>query len=199
MRAWTVPLLLAAATLLALAACGGGGRPNASTPTPFAAKGTPVPGGCTFIGLNQPKRMLWPSIYLGKPAGALVRFHEDEPVPISFQVVNCGTEPVRVTYASSQRYDIVVEDDDDNEVWRWSRDKLFTQAISEEEFESFTSVTYFELWDKRDNEGNLLPAGRYEVTASLVGQVGEGVGIWRCGAGKAACQPYASQNIALSP
>jgi len=182
MRAWTVLLALAAGALLA--ACGGGGA--APTPTPWVAEGTPGQGGCNFIGLNQPKRMLWPSIYLGKPAGALVRFHDGEPVPISFQVENCGTEPVRFTYASSQRYEIVVEDDDGNEVWRWSRDKLFTQAITEEEFESFTSVTYFELWDKRDNEGNPAPSGRYTVTATLVGEPGEGVG-------------GVSQSIAISP
>jgi len=183
MRTWTVLLVLAAGALLALAACGGGAAP---TPTPWVAEGTPGQGGCTFLGLNQPKRMLWTSIYLGKPAGALVRFHEGEPVPISFQVENCGTEPVPVTYATSQRYEIVVEDDDGNEVWRWSRDKLFTQAISEEEFKSFTSVTYFQLWDKRDLEGKPVPFGRYTVTATLVGEPGEGVG-------------GVSQSIAISP
>jgi len=168
MRARTVLLSLAAAgVLLALAACGGGGRPDASTPTPFVAEGTPYQGGCNFIGLNQPKRMLWPSIYLGKPAGALVRFHEGEPVPISFQVENCGTEPVRVTYRNSQRYDFVITDSKGNEVWRWSSDKLFAQSVGEEVYQS--GVAYREEWDQRSNAGDQAPPGIYKLTGLDVG------------------------------
>jgi hypothetical protein len=196
-RIEATPFVAAAVIVLAVvAACGGGGPPPAPTATPFVAQATFGPGGCSFIGLNQPKTLLWPTLYLGKSSGALVRFHEDEPVPISFQVESCGTESVRVVYPSSQRYEIAVEDDEGNEVWRWSLDKLFAQQVSEEELES---VTYFEEWDRRDNDGNALPDGRYEITAWLTGEVEEGAQVRGCGVSDADCAIEASQIIALSP
>jgi hypothetical protein len=56
------------------------------------------------------------------PAGDSVRF--------VLQVTNAGTAPVALTFGSGQTFDFSVSREG-REVWRWSADRSFTQAVRE--------------------------------------------------------------------
>jgi hypothetical protein len=49
-------------------------------------------------------------------------------VHLSFQVTNAGTAPVALTFPSGQFAEFTVSDGA-RELWRWSADRMFTQAV----------------------------------------------------------------------
>jgi hypothetical protein len=51
-------------------------------------------------------------------------------VRFSLQVTNASTAPVRLTFSSAQLFDFLVSQDG-REVWRWSADRAFAQALHE--------------------------------------------------------------------
>ncbi len=51
-------------------------------------------------------------------------------VSFSFRVVNDGTSAIDLTFRSGKRADVVVRDrESQEEVWRWSDGRMFTQAL----------------------------------------------------------------------
>lgn len=70
----------------------------------------------------------------------------DGVVAFAFSVENTGTKPVELTFRSGKRADVVVSEDG-VEVWRWSRGRLFTQALRTEALAPGESVTQEMTWD----------------------------------------------------
>ena len=100
---------------------------------------------------------------------------------------NCGDNPTHLFYPDSRRYEFVVEDEGDQEVWRWSLGQTFAQALGEETIEPGESVTYTEVWDQRDQAGQPVPPGRYQIFGFGVGCAVEGaIG---CEFGPGLCRP----------
>jgi hypothetical protein len=97
--------------------------------------------------------------------GALVGSLEVEPsaaaVRFVLRVENRGAGPVEVTFPSGQDYDFVVLQDG-REVWRWSEDRMFTQALREERLAAGEAWTFEEVW--RPSPGM---AGEFEVVGRL--------------------------------
>lgn len=67
-------------------------------------------------------------------------------VSFDLAVANAGDAPVTLSFATSQRYDFVVRDGSGAEVWRWSADRMFAQARSEESVAAGTVLEYAETW-----------------------------------------------------
>jgi hypothetical protein len=86
-----------------------------------------------------------------------------EPISMTLSVTNCTDGPVAVRDRDSQRYDFIVAPDDGHQVWRWSADKAFTQAVGEERLASGETRTYTEVWDQESNSGEQVPPGRYTL------------------------------------
>ena len=61
------------------------------------------------------------------------------------QVTNSGTTPLRVVFSSGQSYDFVVRQGG-RELWRWSADMGFTQAVREETWAPGETRTFTEAW-----------------------------------------------------
>ena len=59
-------------------------------------------------------------------------YRPGQPIRITFEVFNHTPTPVRFDFTSSQRYDIVIEDQQGKEIWRWSADRMFTMALGQE-------------------------------------------------------------------
>lgn len=55
-----------------------------------------------------------------------------EPIMLTLRVVNGTSKPVRLSFRTAQRFDLVVEDGSGREVWRWSAGRLFAQVLGEE-------------------------------------------------------------------
>ena len=81
-------------------------------------------------------------------------------VALDLIVANAGAEPVVLTFGTSQRYDFVVLGEDGAEVWRWSADRMFTQAVAEEEVPAGAALEYHEAWPQAG-------PGRFRVVATV--------------------------------
>jgi len=95
-----------------------------------------------------------------------------EAVGMRLTVRNTGGTPQVVTFMSAQRFEFIVRRARGDEVWRWSHDKAFTQAIETAQLRPRQTMTFSETWDQRDLQGRPVDPGAYEVVAIFLGQVG---------------------------
>ncbi|MBW3589405.1 MAG: hypothetical protein KY429_08290 [Actinobacteria bacterium] len=77
----------------------------------------------------------------------------DEPVDLLLVVT--AFHPVTLQFSSGQRFDFVVSKDGE-EVWRWSGDQFFTQALGEESLSAGDELRYQAQWTPTEE-------GTYEV------------------------------------
>lgn len=63
---------------------------------------------------------------------------------------------------------VVVRQDSDEVVWKWSTGRNFAQTQSELEFAAKQSRTFTFDWSQQDDNGNPLPSGNYEARGVLV-------------------------------
>jgi hypothetical protein len=88
----------------------------------------------------------------------------DGDVIFRFTVRNNGTSPVALSFRTGQRADVVVTDaETGDEVWQWSRGRMFTQALATEELAPGETLERTLTWSDP-------PAGRYEAEGSLAAQ-----------------------------
>lgn len=80
-------------------------------------------------------------------------------VEFVFTVENTGTDPVDLDFRSGQAADVTVVRDDD-EAWRWSDGRLFTQALRSETVAPGDSRVYEMTWETPE-------PGTYEAVATL--------------------------------
>jgi len=81
-------------------------------------------------------------------------------------VTNQGQQPARLQFASGQTYDFILLKGE-QEVWRWSHDRMFTQALRSLTLGPGESLSYQETWAGRDNAGQPVPPGEYVVIGVL--------------------------------
>lgn len=74
-------------------------------------------------------------------------------------VTNNGDEPLELTFTSSQRYDFIVESRAGEEVWRWSDDMAFLQALSQDTLPPGDSWDMDAVWDPGDRTGEYVATG----------------------------------------
>ncbi len=84
-------------------------------------------------------------------------------VLFTLRLVNRGKTPVKLTFLSSQIYDIIVFTSEGKEVWRWSEGRAFLMVVNEQELPPGKEFTWSEQWDQKDNQGKPLPEGLYRV------------------------------------
>lgn len=66
-------------------------------------------------------------------------------VSFLLQVTNTSSSPVELQYGSGQSFDFVVTRDG-QEVWRWSADRMFTQALRTEVLAPGETVSHRATW-----------------------------------------------------
>ena len=81
--------------------------------------------------------------------GPLVSSLQVEPssdsVRFILQVTNTTTAPVALEFSSGQTFDFVVLDGE-REIWRWSADRMFTQALRAETLAAGETRSYEAAW-----------------------------------------------------
>lgn len=82
-------------------------------------------------------------------------------VDFLLQVTNTSTEPVRLEFTSGQSFDFVVTRDG-AEVWRWSADRMFTQALRSEMLAAGATRSFNASWMPPPGA-----RGEYTVTGAL--------------------------------
>jgi hypothetical protein len=76
---------------------------------------------------------------------SLQAFAEGNGMRFVLQVTNAGGGPIEMTFLSGQTYDFAVFREEE-EIWRWSGDQMFTQAVREERIDAGETWSFEELW-----------------------------------------------------
>ena len=86
-----------------------------------------------------------------------------EPIVMALKVFNNTEEEVTFHFNTSQRYDFVITDEEENEIWRWSGDRMFAMVLGEETLgPDNPGVTYTAQYKSE------LSPGYYKITGILV-------------------------------
>jgi hypothetical protein len=78
-------------------------------------------------------------------------------VRLELYITNVTTEPIVLEFGTGQRYDFAVGLTDGTVVWRWSQDRVFTQALSSETLAAGESRRYAAAW-AADRNGDYVAA-----------------------------------------
>ena len=88
-----------------------------------------------------------------------------EPIKMTLKILNYTEEDIVFHFNTSQRYDFITEDEEGNEIWRWSKDRMFAMVLGEE----ILGPTNTEVNYSAEYKSKLSP-GYYKVTGILVAQ-----------------------------
>lgn len=91
--------------------------------------------------------------------GSLALTVDSSAIEFAFTVENTGRDVVDLTFRSAKKADVTVSEDG-VEVWSWSEERMFTQAIQTETLASGETFTHVMIWDDPS-------PGEYTATASL--------------------------------
>lgn len=99
---------------------------------------------------------------------------EGDAVKLDFSLHNISGQPIEFYFSSSQKYDIFIRNQNDEEVYRWSHDKGFLTAIVNTDLKKDEKLTSDEAWDYKDNNGKRVPPGKYSVTVKWLAKFENG-------------------------
>lgn len=94
-------------------------------------------------------------------------------VQFEMTLKNNTDEEKNFEFRSGQKYDIIVQDKNGAEVYKYSRGRMFTQAIQYVNLLPGESQTWQETWDLK-SDGEKVKPGEYNVIVVLTGKA-EGV------------------------
>jgi hypothetical protein len=89
----------------------------------------------------------------------------EQPVNIEFRVFNRTGEEITLYFRNAQRYDFTIEDEEGNEIWRWSKDMMFAMVLGEETL----GLSSQEIIYTTEYQGKLSP-GYYKITGVFIAQ-----------------------------
>ena len=92
-------------------------------------------------------------------------YSDGEPITMTLKIFNYTGEDIVFHFNTSQRYDFIIEDEEGNEVWRWSKNMMFAQMLGEE----ILGPDNPEIIYTAEYMGELSP-GYYKVTGIFVAQ-----------------------------
>ena len=89
-----------------------------------------------------------------------------EPIKMTLKIFNYTEEDIVFHFNSAQRYDFIIEDEEGNEVWRWSQqDMMFAMVLGEETLGPInTEVICTEEYNSK------LSPGYYKIVGVFVAQ-----------------------------
>jgi len=85
--------------------------------------------------------------------------------PIQLAITIAVRDPMTLYYRTSQRYDLAVINSEDQEVWRWSRERAFAQVTEEVPLGAGETLSFPETWEQEDNDGQQVPLDNYQIVA----------------------------------
>lgn len=74
-------------------------------------------------------------------------------VAFSLHVTNATDKRIEIRFPSGQTHDFAVLDASGRELWRWSTEQMFTQALQNKLLGARETVTYAERWDPAGKHG----------------------------------------------
>ncbi len=155
-----IPLLLAGAVALA---CGSQSHADATKPADKSVRqaGTPT----VLMAAAAPSEQV--EKHAGTPAAvaplksAFVVRAEARAIHFSLNLTNATKKHVELEFPSGQEYDFAVLDSAGREVYRWGKERMFTQSLQNRMLDGGETRRYEESVDKA------LPNGSYVAVATL--------------------------------
>ncbi|MEH7386691.1 BsuPI-related putative proteinase inhibitor [Bacillus sp. JJ1521] len=92
-----------------------------------------------------------------------IKTGENEAI-FTISLKNTSDDSVKVTIPGGQKYEIVVTDVNEKEVYRYSIDKMFIMSIEYMELKPGEEKVWEEPWDYTSNDGTRLSPGEYNAT-----------------------------------
>ncbi|GGF15625.1 hypothetical protein GCM10010954_12850 [Halobacillus andaensis] len=86
----------------------------------------------------------------------------EEGLDFNFHITNEADEPIILGFNSSQKYEIVLENADGEEVYKYSNEQAFSQQLTTEELDPGDKLEANETLEEE------LPAGEYDATMSFL-------------------------------
>ena len=129
--------------------------------------------GAIFLGLG-----LWLGVYGNTALGEnnsmsygismstdKMSYSVGEPIVMTLKIFNYTKEDIVFHFNTSQRYDFIIEEEEGNEIWRWSQDMMFAMALGEEILGLNNPIIIYAT----EYKGKLSP-GYYKITGIFVAQ-----------------------------
>lgn len=116
---------------------------------------------------------------------------KDDVGVFTMNLSNDSEKPVQLTFSSGQQYEIVVKDSDGDKVYMFSEDRMFTEAIIEEEIAAGDVLSFEQEWDYTSG-GKRVDSNEYEATVSLTAQTVNGEKVVPMLLCKSSLSPYLS-------
>ena len=88
-----------------------------------------------------------------------------ETILMTLKIFNYTQEEISFQFTTAQRYDFIIEDEEEEEIWRWSKDKMFAMVLGEE----ILGLTNPEVNYSAECKSK-LSSGYYKVTGIFVAQ-----------------------------
>ncbi|MFL5507756.1 MAG: BsuPI-related putative proteinase inhibitor [Gemmatimonadales bacterium] len=155
-----IPLLLAGAVALA---CGSRSHADATHPTDKSVRqaGTPTALMVAAVpNVKEPKRAGTAANAAPLKSAFVVRA-EARAIHFSLDLTNSSKKNLELEFPSGQEYDFAVLDSTGREVYRWGKERMFTQSLQNRVLDGGETRRYEERADKA------LPNGSYVAVATL--------------------------------
>jgi len=94
-----------------------------------------------------------------------MNYYVGETIMVTLKIFNYTQEDIAFYFNTSQRYDFIIEDKEGEEIWRWSKDKMFAMVLGEEALGPHNPEVNYSAECK-----SKLSPGYYKVTGILVAQ-----------------------------
>ena len=86
-------------------------------------------------------------------------------VDLALRISNGSDKRIELTFASGQTHDFVILDATGTEVWRWSADRMFTQAMQNKLVGARDAITYSEQWEHGGRHGHFTAVATLNSTS----------------------------------
>ena len=157
-------LTLSALSVIVLSGC--------NTPRPLPTADEPVP---PVIGLPAPPKDDGKNVAAQPIEVAIAldktKFSRGEIINFQLSARNVSDRAQTITFTSGQTFDVVAQRADaknDDPIWRWSMDKMFTRNIREVTLKPGDEQKFTATWDQNAGAGQTVPRGKYLVRGQFM-------------------------------
>jgi uncharacterized protein YceK len=96
----------------------------------------------------------------------------EDKVVFDLTLANVGSEDMELLFSSGQQFEIIVKNEENQEVYRYSDGKMFTQALQTKLIKAGKHIAWSIEWDQK-TDGKLVPNEEYTVMAEVLAQPGD--------------------------
>ena len=97
-------------------------------------------------------------------------FVQGENIEFFLVATNNSSNTITLNFIDTQQYDFYISSSTNTEIWRWSADKVFGDALTELVIQAGDSIEISEIWDQSLPGGGTIAIGSYSAAGSLLDQ-----------------------------